>query len=390
MKFDEITTRLGTNSTKWDGAPDFFGPEAKGALPMWVADMDFAAPEFIQHAVREVLNRGNYGYFHQRDAALEASADWMKSRHGWDVDPAHMFNTYGLGNAIAISLQALTDPGDHVAIFTPVYHEFAAKIRKGKRNVTEFPLVIEDGIYRMDFDRYETLLTGREKMVLFCSPHNPAGRVWAQDELNELAAFCAKHDLILISDEIHHDLVFPGGKHLQTATAVPQITDRLIVMTSASKTFNIAGTRLGAVSIPDEKLRKQFKDFYNMLEIQPPLLGYELTKAAYSAEGAEWVDALVTYLAGNFDRFSAGVNAIPGLSVMPQAATYLAWVDFGGTGMTTAEFSRRVLGDAGIVTTPGAGLGTGGESYLRFNLGTQRAQVEEAIERLQRAFSDLQ
>lgn len=390
MNFDEITNRLGTNSTKWDGAPDFFGPEAEGALPMWVADMDFRAPDFLQRAVQKLLDQGNYGYFHNRNAALEASAEWMKTRHGWNADPAHMVNTYGLGNAIAISLQALTDPGDHVVIFSPVYHEFAAKIRKGKRVVTELPLVIEDGIYQMDFDHYETLMNGREKMMLLCSPHNPAGRVWTQDELNAIADFCIKHDLILISDEIHHDLVFPGHKHLTAAVALPQIMDRLIMLTSASKTFNIAGTRLGAVTIPGDALRQRFSEFFLLLEMQPPLLGYELTKAAYSAEGAAWVDQLNPYLAKNFEIFSKGVDAIPGLKVMPQASTYLAWVDFADTGMTATEYTRRVLRDAGIVTTPGAGLGKGGETFLRFNLGTQRARVEDAVGRLQEAFSDLQ
>ncbi|GGE49510.1 MalY/PatB family protein [Actibacterium pelagium] len=390
MNFDDPITRLGMNSTKWDGAPDFFGPDAKGALPMWVADMDFAAPDFLQDAVKGLMGNAYYGYFHKRDAALEASAQWMQDRHGWSVDPANSFSTFGLGNALALLMQAMTDPGDHVAIFSPVYHEFAAKIRKGKRNVTEFPLQIVDGIYRMDFERYETLLTGREKMVLFCSPHNPAGRVWEQDELNELAAFCDKHDLILVSDEIHHDLVFPGTTHLPTATAIPQISDKLVMLTSASKTFNVAGTRLGAVTIPDATLRARFADYYKMMEIQPNLLGYVLTIAAYSKAGAAWVDQLNPYLSENFAVFSEGVNAIPGVTVMPQASTYLAWVDFEGTGMSQSEFSDRVLKKAGIVTTPGAGLGIGGENFLRFNLGTQRARVEDAVARLQGAFADLQ
>jgi len=391
MSFDTMIDRRGTDSSKWDLMEPAFGVPAEDGLAMWIADMDFAAPSFLQDAVREMLEAGDYGYFCGLEKFTGAIQWWMKERHGWSVDTDAMFTTYGLGNGIAITLQALTAPGDEVITFTPVYHEFSNKIRKTGRVLKELPLVQdEDGLYRMDFDHYETLLSGHERMMIFCSPHNPAGRVWTAEELSAVAAFCIKHDLLLISDEVHMDLTYAGHKHLPMAVAAPEVTDRLVMTTSASKTFNIAGGRTGTVSIPCPTLRARYKTFFRGLDMQPNLLGVRLTRAAYSPAGAAWVDQLTAYLEGNYQLFKAGVDAIPGLTVMPMQGTYLSWVDFSGTGMGRAEFSTRVAQNARIAATPGHTLGTGGETFLRFNLGTQRARVEEAVSRLQDAFGDLQ
>ncbi len=391
MSFDQINDRRGTNCSKWDLMEPAFGVPAKDGLAMWIADMDFKAPPFLQDAMRDLLERGDYGYFCGLEKFTDAIQWWMKERHGWSVDADTMFTTYGLGNGIAIALQALTEPGDEIIIFTPVYHEFAIKIGKTGRVVKELPLEQdEDGLYRMDFERYESLLSGRERLVLFSSPHNPAGRVWTQDELSALAAFCIKHDLLLISDEIHMDLTFAGQTHLPMAVAAPEIADRLVMTTSASKSFNIAGTRTGTVSIPDPKLRARFEGFFRKLDMQPNLMGVRLTQAAYTPDGAAWIDDLTAYIEENARVFKDGIDAIPGLSAMPMQGTYLSWVDFSATGMARAEFSDRVAQKARIAATPGHTLGTGGEAFLRFNLGTQRARVIEAVARMQDAFSDLQ
>jgi cystathionine beta-lyase len=391
MTFDTPTERRGTDCAKWDLMEPAFGVPATDGLPMWIADMDFEAAPFIQAAAQEIVARGHYGYFCGLESYTDAICWWMQERHGWTLDPDAMFTTYGLGNGIAITLQALTAPQDEVIIFTPVYHEFARKIGKTGRVVKELPLVQDEaGIYRMDFDRYETMLSGRETMMILCSPHNPAGRVWTHDELSALAAFCIKHDLLLISDEIHMDLTFAGHTHLPMPVAAPEIVDRLVMTTSASKTFNIAGARTGTVSVLHPVLRARFESFFRALDMQPNLLGVALTRAVYSPEGAAWVDDLTAYLEENYRLFEAGVNAIPGLKLMPMQGTYLSWVDFSGTGMAREEFSARVAERAKIAATPGHTLGTGGETFLRFNLGTQRARVEASISRLSDAFSDLQ
>lgn len=391
MNFDELIDRRGTDSSKWDLMEAFSGVSPEDGLPMWVADMDFRAPDFLQDAVRGLLDKANYGYFCGMDRFHEAMAWWMQTRHGWTIESDWVFITGGLGNGIAMALQTFTDPGDGIVTFTPVYHEFEAKIGKTGRVNTQLPLAVQDdGTYAMDFDAYDALLTGKERLVLISSPHNPAGRVWTRDELTALADFCIRHDLLLISDEIHADLVMPGYRHTPMHVAAPQITDRLIMMTSASKTFNIAGARTGCVTIPDPELRKRFAAFHRSLDMSPNLLGIVLTRAAYSQAGADWVDALMTYVQGNAEIFAQDVNAIPGVRFMPMQSTYLAWIDFAGTGMEPREILSRVQKQARIAPTPGTQLGKGGETYLRFNLGTQRARVKEAGQRLQEAFADLQ
>ncbi len=390
MSFDDIIDRRNTHSSKWDMMEAFTGVSDPDAISMWVADMDFRAGDFLQDAVKGLLDKANYGYFAGDGPAREAAAWWMKTRHGWDVDSALMTCTAGLGNGIALSLQAFTKPEDEIIIFTPVYHEFTNKVLNAGRRLKQSPLVIEDGVYRMDLETLEATMTGREKMVLFCSPHNPAGKVWSIEEMRALAAFCERHDLLLVSDEIHHDLVFSGHSHTPFAVAVPDVKDRLIMMTSASKTFNTAGTRLGCVTILNDDLRTQYRKALKAIDLSPNLLGMEMTAAAYSERGADWVDALVAYIEGNRDIFEEGIGAIPGLHAMPMQSTYLAWVDFSGTGMDMKEATHRVKIDALIAPSMGVEFGTGGEAFMRFNIGTPRARVEEAVSRLTDAFSDLQ
>jgi cystathionine beta-lyase len=390
MNFDTEIDRRGTHCSKWDMMHTFTGVDAPDGIAMWVADMDFQAADVLQDAVKGLLEKANYGYFAGDAPAREAAAWWMKNRHGWDVDPAIMTSTAGLGNGIGLCLQAFTQPEDEIIIFTPVYHEFTMKVRKSGRQLKQSPLVIRDGVYCMDLEALEQTMTGREKMVLFCSPHNPAGKVWSVEEMRALAEFCMRHDLLLVSDEIHHDLVMPGFSHRAFPVAVPEVLDRLIMMTSASKTFNTAGSRLGCVTIFNDDLRARYRKTISAIDLSPNLLGNVLTAAAYTPKGAEWVDGLLTYLDENRQVFMDGIDQIPGLHAMPMQATYLAWVDFSGTGMEMAEAERRVKKDARIAPSMGVEFGIGGADYMRFNIGTNRARLNEALSRLQHAFGDLQ
>jgi len=390
MNFDEIIDRRGTGSTKWDRMQAYGGVSPGDGLAMWVADMDFRAADVLQDAVRDLVERPNYGYFTGDGEMNAAVAWWMKERHGWDADPAHMCSTAGLGHAIALILETYTDPGDEVIIFTPVYHEFTHKIELADRVVHESPLAIRDGVYHMDLDALEAGLTGRERMMLISSPHNPAGRIWTPAELRALSELCARHDLLMVADEIHHDLVFPGQTFTSFLNAAPEAADRCFMLTAASKTFNTAGARVGTVTIPNPELRKRFRRALLVHQTQPNLLGVELTRAAYSPGGASSVDDLVAYLDGNHRLFLDGMAQIPGLKGMPMQSTYLAWVGFEGTGMEMTEVLRRVHEEARLVPSVGAEFGTGGEAFLRFNIGTPRARVAEAVERMQAAFADLQ
>jgi cystathionine beta-lyase len=358
---------------------------------MWVADMDFRPPEAVQRALEAITAHGIYGYPAQHGtppAYLDAIRWWMANRHGWEVRPEWILSAHGLVNGTALCVDTFTSPGDAVILMTPVYHAFSRVIRAADRRVTEFPLVIRDGLYRMDWKGWAGRLTGRERMLILCSPHNPGGRVWSPDELREVAAFCKAHDLLLVSDEIHHDLVMPGApRHTVLACAAPDAAPRLVTLSAATKTFNIAGAHLGNLIVADDDLRARLAGRLAALAISPGLFGPAMVTAAYSPEGAAWVDRLVAYLDGNRRLFEDGVNRVPGLRAMPAQATYLAWVDFAGTGLSRAEFTARVEREALIAANHGPSFGTGGETWLRFNLATPRARVAEAVRRLAAAFA---
>ena len=242
----------------------------------------------------------------------------------------------------------------------------------------------------MDFDSYDAILDGSEKLVIFCSPHNPGGAVWSIEEQRQVVEFCRKHKLLLVSDEIHHDLVYPGNKHVAMPLAAPDCEDILIMLTAPSKTFNIAGTHTGNVIIPNKDLRQHYQTNSTAINLSENSFGVAMTTAAYSQAGADWVDELVPYLDRNRRTIEEGFATIPGVKPMICQATYLSWVDFSGTGMGSQEIRERIFKQAKVVPNFGETFGTGGETYMRFNFGTQHSVVLEAVERMQKAFGDLQ
>jgi len=389
MSFDDIIDRRGSHSAKWDMMETLYGVPADTGIPMWVADMDFRTAPCIDDALKSMMEVGVYGYFGDDRAYLDATCWWMETRHGWTVDPAHIFTTHGLVNGTSMCLHAFTDPGDGIVLFTPVYHAFAKVINGSGRRVVECVMKNDGGRYALDFDAWDAQMDGSEKMLILCSPHNPGGRVWTRAELQGVAEFAKRHDLILVSDEIHHDLVYPGAKQIPMAQ-IGGVEDRLVMMTASTKTFNIAGAHVGNVIIADDDLRARFGRKMLGMGMSPNSFGMHMATAAYSPEGAAWADELVAYLDGNRAAFDAGVNAIPGLASMALDSTYLAWVDFSGTGMGMEEFTRRVTQDAQIAVNLGPTFGTGGEDFLRFNFGAPRAVIEDAVGRLSHAFADLQ
>lgn len=387
--FDELIDRRDTHSAKWDAMEAVYGVSNEDGLSMWVADMDFRPPRAVNDALQGAVDHGVYGYYAMDASYRAAVSGWMERRHGWKIDPSWISTTHGLVAAVALTLQAYTEKGDGIILFTPVYHAFAKMINNNERKIVESELALSDGRYDMDLDALETALDGTEKMVILCSPHNPGGRVWSPEELRALADFCVKHDLILVADEIHHDLVFAPHKHTVMALAAPDIANRLVTLVAASKTFNLAGGMTGCAVISDEALRAKFTKAHQAAGASPNRFGMLMVEAAYS-EGDEWLEALLAYLTENKRIFDEGVNAIPGTKSMALESTYLAWVDFSGTGMPISEVIERVQGSAKIAANYGETFGKGGDNYLRFNLGCPRAMVEDAVERLQKAFADLQ
>jgi cystathionine beta-lyase len=314
----------------------------------------------------------------------------MARRHGLRVDPAWVSPTPGVVSGLGLILQAVSAPGDEVVVFPPAYHAFRRIILANERRILDAQLVETDGRYVMDLDALRKKLTPRTKVVFFCSPHNPGGTVWTPAEIRALAAFCAEHDLILVSDEIHCDLVFAGARHTPTLTAAPEIADRLITTVAATKTFNLAGAHVGACVTSNAALKRGIDarvmasglGSYNSF-------GMIATEAAWRT-GEAWLDALLPYLTKNRDLFDASIEAAaPGARSMRLAATYLAWVDFSGTGLPAEEVSNRVKERARIFASPGTQFGPGGETWLRFNFATPRPILEEALGRLDEAFRDL-
>tara|TARA_B100000676_G_scaffold66442_1_gene66385 strand:+ start:1 stop:1059 length:1059 start_codon:yes stop_codon:yes gene_type:complete len=352
--------------------------------------MDFRPPECVQKAIENLSNHGVYGYYGDDTSYRKAIKWWMKNRHGWELDTEWIFSTHGLVNGAAVCIETFSNPGDHIVLFTPVYHSFFKVIKAANREILECPLIKNHGRYEFDFNSYDNLMTGKEKIVLLCSPHNPGGRVWSKEELKQVADFTKRHNLILISDEIHHDIVYPGAIHIPMANVDEEISDRLIMMTATTKTFNIAGAHTGNVIIPDKNLRQKFAKRMSALGMSPNSFGLFMAKAAYSPDGAVWVDELIKYLDKNRQIFDNAIEKIPGLETMKLEGTYLAWVDFSKTGMEQIEFVNRVQKVAKIAANLGPTFGKNGHSFLRFNFATTRDNVRTAVERLGRAFSDLQ
>ena len=390
MDFDEVIDRRGTHSSKWDTMEELYGVSPDNGLSMWVADMDFRAPEVIQRKLRSISAHGIYGYYGDQEEYKNSIKWWMKNRHDWKIDTSWIFTTHGLVNGTALCIDAFTKRGDGVILFTPVYYQFSNLIEASERKVVECPLKLIDSHYQFDFNAYERKLSGDEKMIILSSPHNPGGRVWTRKELQEVAKFAMRHDLILVSDEIHHDLVYPNKSHTVMPLAEPAVCDRLVMMTATTKTFNIAGAHTGNVIISNPSLKQKFSKRITALGISPNSFGLFMATTAYSSEGAKWLDELIKYIDGNRNLFDRTIDTIPGLKSMPLEGTYLAWVDFSGTGMEEKEFIYRVQDKANIAVNHGSTFGTGGENFLRFNLATPRTLIVEATKRLEKAFSDLQ
>jgi cysteine-S-conjugate beta-lyase len=388
--FDRVIERRGTHATKWDMMAKLSGIKAADGIPMWVADMDFAAPPGVTQALAAVVERGVYGYYADNGSWAEALAGWLARRHGLSIDPQWVSPTPGVVSGLGLILQAVSVPGDEVVVFSPAYHAFRKIILANERRILDAQLVERQGRYVMDLDALRAMLTPRTKVVFFCSPHNPGGTVWSAEEIRALATFCTEHDLILVSDEIHCDLVFDGARHIPTMTAAPEVADRLITCVAATKTFNLAGAHVGACVTSNPELKRKLDARIAASGLGSyAAFGMIATEAAWRT-GDGWLDELLPYLAGNRDLLDSRIEAAaPGARSMRLDATYLAWVNFSGTGLQPQDVAKRVSERARIFVSPGPQFGPGGETWLRFNFATPRAILGEALDRLDDAFRDL-
>lgn len=390
MDFDTILDQRAAFNHKWMALPDSMTADGKTAIAMSVADSDFRTAPSVQDAMAKMVAHGCFPYGADWEGYAQAVADWQGHRHGWQVDTDWIVTVQGLGQGIAMCFDTWTQPGDGIAYFTPVYHEFHNKTVRAERRPVPIPLALTDGRYELDFDAAAAAIDPGVKILLFCAPQNPSGRVWSAAEMRAVAEFAEAHDLILVSDEVHADLVFAGSKHVPMDVAAPNQRNRTVTVTAASKAFNLAGLRVGQAIIPDDTLRDAFKRRLRMLDYSPATAGIVATKAAYTPEGEVWLNAQLAHLEGNRAVFDAGINAIPGLRSMDLESTFLAWVDFSGTGMDPDEIAARIRDDARIAVSPGRDFGPGGELCNRFNIAMPRSVIEDAVARMKAAFSDLQ
>jgi cysteine-S-conjugate beta-lyase len=386
--FNEVIERRGTHSSKVDTLEARFGITDRDVIAMTVADMDFRSPPAVNEALRRLADEGVHGYFGDASAMNGAVIDWLATRHGWTPEAEWIGTAQGLVSAIGLCIQAFTEPHQGVVVFSPVYHMFGHIVRATGRPMIESELRVVQGRQQMDLETLARQVGPDTRMVLLCSPHNPGGRVWSPDELRALAAFCEERDLILVSDEIHHDLVFEGATHCVTARAAPEIADRLVTLVAPSKTFNIAGAQVGFTIISNPELRRRLHRVNAAAGLgSPNRMGAFMATAAY-AQGAGWLGALLPYLQANRDLVNDTLGRrIPGVRPMALEATYLAWVDFTALGLSTDELFRRCVERAKVVPHKGSIFGNGGEGWLRLNFAMPRPVLERAIDRLAGAFA---
>ena len=387
--FDEIIDRRGTDCLKYD-----FGMKRKGRddlLPMWVADMDFRLPDEILAELHKRVDHGIFGYTDPLDDYFEALNHWYSTRYGFTVDPEWVTLGACLVYAIHVSIQAFTRPGDSVMVMQPVYYPFSEAIRNNGRKLVNCQLHYEDGRYTIDFeDMARKLKEEQVKALIFCSPHNPVGRVWTEEEVTKVADLCLENRTILMVDEIHSYFIFPGHQFFSCMCLDEKYRKNLAFYSSPGKTFNIAGLQSATIVIPDETLRAKYRRANREAGYsQANVMGQAALIACYNL-GAEWVDALVEYIYGNVRYVSDFIaQNLPRAKVVEPDGTYLLWVDFSGYGITQDELESRILDRARLWLDAGAIFGPETALFERFNLATPRSVVEEAMGRLKAAFEDL-
>ena len=387
--FDEIIDRRNTDCLKYDFAVERGKPA--DILPLWVADMDFrTAPGIIERAVADA-EFGIYGYTESKDDYFQAVASWYQNYFDWKVEKKWLVKTPGIVFAIGVAIQALTREGDGVMIQQPVYYPFGEVIKDSGRKLVDNTLVLKDGHYEIDFEDFEEKIAQNHvKLFVLCSPHNPVGRVWTLDELRKMGEICLKHDVKVVSDEIHSDFVYEGRKHYVFTTVVPAFEEISIICTAPSKTFNLAGLQVSNIFIPNAQIRKSFlRQMSAVGYSQVNMIGLHECQAAYET-GREWLEELKIYLKDNLDFVRTYLEEnLPQIKLIEPEGTYLIWLDCRALGLPEEKLEHLIVHEAKLWLDSGAIFGDVGEGFERINIACPRVVLKEALERLNRAVSGL-
>ena len=377
--FDTIVDRRGSASIKWDNSKRFTGLE--NLLPLWVADMDFPACEELIEALKHRAGHGIFGYTLEPESYYQAVIDWMERRHNWEIRRDWMLAAPGVVPSLNLALLAYSEVGDGVIIQPPVYHPFKESIINNERRVVENPLRLEGERYTMDFDQLEDTIDQRTRLLVLCSPHNPVSRVWSRPELERLVQICRQRHIIILSDEIHHDLIMPGGRHTPTAALSEQAAEVTVTLTSATKTFNLAGLGCSLVIASNPQLRKRYQNTQRRIWAGiANAFSAVATETAYRC-GESWLEQVLDYVQGNYEYLTDFLGSrLPAARVIPLEGTYLAWVDLRALGFSDEQLKERILGKARVWLDDGPMFGTGGEGFQRINLACPRSTLDKALE----------
>lgn len=387
--FDTEINRKNTNCLKYDFAVSRGKPH--DAIPLWIADMDFAAPPCVLDALKKAVDHGIFGYSETADEYAQVLQDWFKQRFDWQIQPEWIVKTPGVVTALHVAISGLTKPGDGIIIQQPVYPPFFSAITTTGRKPVINELVQSGNSYVIDFDDFEAKITRENvKMFILCSPHNPVGRVWTRDELITLGDICLKHGVIVIADEIHADLVYDGHRQLVFAGLKPEYPDITLTCTAPSKTFNIAGLHLANMIIANQNMRDKFVTQYTASGLsQSNSLGIVAAQAAYQ-HGQDWLQQLLIYLVGNRDYLQNYLaSELPQITMSDLQGTYLAWLDFRQLDLSPAELNNFISHRAKLWLSDGPAFGQGGDGFQRVNIGCTRATLHTALERLKHALHNL-
>ena len=380
--FDREIDRTGTHSVKYDSRLAVFGKA--DVIPAWVADMDFAAPPAVTLALTERAQHPIYGYTVFPDSLYDALIDWLQQRHGWTIQRDWIVMCPGVVPSINAAVMAFTQPGEAVIVQPPVYFPFFSAVTQTGRKLIQNPLRLDNGRYTIDFDHLEQCAR-QAKLLLLCSPHNPVGRVWSPQELQQLQQIATRHGLMVFSDEIHHDLIYPGHRHHMLA-AIASDNSNLISAVAPSKTFNIPGLNLSALIIPDKTVRHAVTQIFNQFHVSA---SNPFSVAAFEAayrDGEAWLTALLNYLQGTRTSIENFVlEHLPGMHVIKAEGTYLLWLDCREWHMTDAQLKHFFIHQAGVGLNPGVQFGTEGSGFMRLNIGAPRKTVLRVLERIKRA-----
>ena len=382
--FDELIDRQNTNSVKYDGRLHIFGNE--DVLPLWVADMDFKTPDFITEAVQQRAQHEIYGYTFRPDSYNQAIAHWLKTRHNWEIQKEWIHFSPGVVPALTLSIMCFTEPGDSVIVQPPVYFPFFSAVKNSGRELIENPLKLENGRYFMDFKDLEKKIQADTKMLLLCSPHNPGGMAWTKEELQKLGEICTENNILVVSDEIHSDLVFKGHQHIPFASVSEECAMNSITCMAPSKTFNVAGLSTSFLVMPNKKIFDKYDHMMKGTHLYGGnIFGAVALEAAYT-KGADWLDQMMAYVEENYNFMEQFLKEnIPQIVPMKPEATYLVWLDFSAFGLKDSDLNARLI-KAGVGLNRGVQFGHQGKGFMRINLGCPRAILKEALERMKNEF----